>query len=46
MSCENKDRKRNRILNFRVSEEELRLRLLHQDALWRDDCDPRRQVSE
>ena len=25
MSCENKDRKRNRILNFRVSEEELRL---------------------
>ena len=24
MSCENKDRKRNRILNFRVSEEELR----------------------
>ena len=42
MSCENKDRKRNRILNFRVSEEELRLK----DALWRDDCDPRRQVSE
>ena len=25
MSCENKDRKRNLILNFRVSEEELRL---------------------
>jgi hypothetical protein len=25
MSCENKNRKRNRILNFRVSEEELRL---------------------
>ena len=25
MSCENQDRKRNRMLNFRVSEEELRL---------------------
>lgn len=25
MSCENKDRKRNRILNFRVSEDELRM---------------------